>query len=439
VILSLLTGLLFGLAPSLSASRPNLAGALRGSGEGGSSVTSKPIFLRLNPRSPLVIGQVALSTVLLIGATLLIESLAHVYRVDPGFQVSNLLTMSISPSLTRYDTPKKKAAFYEAIVSHVGSLPGVMSAAITRTLPLTGFAGTPVQVTGRPEVKLNKRPIAILQDITPKYFQTMKIPLERGRGFTAQDDADSLPVAIIDVSLARRFWPLYPGGPSPIGEHILIGAHSSQPAEIVGIVADIRQRGLDLEPRPGVYLPAAQEPPESAMLAVRTQKDALVLADAVRNQILGLDRDQAVSEVASMRELVDASEGQLRVMMTLLATFAGTATIIAVIGLYGVVTYSVAQRRKEIGIRMALGAQRGDVLALVSSQGLRLALGGLLLGLCGAYALTRILQGLLFEISKTDPVTFVGTALLFVVVAITARYFPARRAAGIDPLEMLRL
>jgi putative ABC transport system permease protein len=439
VILSLLTGLLFGLAPSLSASRTDLAGVLRGSGESATSVVSKPMFLRFDPRSLLVIGQVALSTILLIGATLLIESLARVYRVDPGFQVSNLLTMSIAPSPTRYDTDEKRAAFYDAIVQHVEVLPGVRSAAITRTLPMSGFAGAPVQVTGRPEMRLNKRPIAIIQDITPRYFQTMKIALKRGREFTAHDDAESEPVAIIDESMARLFWPQYPNDPSPIGEHILVGGLSTQPAEIVGIVADIRQRGLDLEPRPGVYLSSTQHPPESAMLAVRTESDPLSLTNAVRNQILALDRDQPVSEVTSMSGVVDASEGPLRVMMTLLGIFAGVATIIAVVGLYGVVAYSVAQRTKEIGIRLALGAQRGNILSLVGGQGLRLALGGVLLGVCGAYALTRVLQGLLFQISTTDPSTYIGIAVLFVFVALAASYFPARRAAGIDPLATLRL
>ncbi|MGC1782172.1 MAG: ABC transporter permease [Acidobacteriaceae bacterium] len=437
VILSLFTGLLFGSAPSLSASRPNLAGVLRGSGEGTISASQKPSFFHLNPRSLLVIGQVALSTVLLIGAALLIESLARVYRVDPGFQVSNILTMSLTPSPTRYDTEQKRAAFYNAIVERVESLPGIRSAAITRTLPMTGFGGSPVQVTGRPDMRLNERPIAIFQNITPEYFQTMTIALKRGREFTAHDDAASMPVAIIDESMARRFWPRYPNGPSPIGQHLLIGAHS-QPTEIVGVVTDIHQGGLDLEPRPGVYLSSAQQPPESAMLAVRTAGDPLSFANAVRNRILILDPNQPVSEVASMSEIVDASEDQLRVMMTLLGIFAGAATIIAVVGLYGVIAYSVTQRAKEIGIRRALGAPRGNILSLVVGHGLRVALVGILLGLCGAYVLARVLQGLLFQIVPTDPRTYAGIAFLFVVVAGTASYIPARRAASIDPMQALR-
>jgi predicted permease len=437
MILTLITGVLFGLWPALSASRPDLAGVLRGSGEGAIATGRKLPWLRFSARGLLVVGQVALSTVLLIGAVLLMESLARVYRVDPGFQVSNLLTMSLAPSPTRYDTEAKRAAFYNAVVEHIDRLPGVRGAAVTRTVPMDGWAGVPVQVIGMPEKQLNERPIAVLQNITPEYFQTMKIPLKRGREFMAHDDATSVPVAIVDESMARRFWPQYPKGTDPIGQHILVGAHS-KPTEIVGIVADIRQQGLDTEPRPGIYLAAAQRPPESAMLAVRTAGDPMLLANAVRNQILTVDREQPVSDVASMRTVVDASEGQLRDMMLLLGIFAGAATMIAVVGLYGVIAHWVAQRTKELGIRRALGAQRSNILALVMGQGLRLVVGGVLLGICGAFAVTRVLQGLLFHVRATDPATYAGVACLFVVVALAASYFPARRAASVDPMQALR-
>jgi putative ABC transport system permease protein len=435
VVLSVLTGLLFGIAPSLAASRPNLAAVLQGSGEGLNLAGQKPGWLHLNPRSLLVAGQVALSTVLLIGATLLIESFAHVYRVDPGFLASNLLTMSLTPSPTRYDTEQKKAAFYSALIEHIEALPGVTSAATATALPMTPYPMAQVQVIGR---ALDKRPLAMILNITPQYFRTMKIPLKRGREFTAHDDASALPVAIITDNMARRFWPQYPAGPDPIGQRILIGSHST-PTEIVGIVADTKEYKLTEEPGLGVYLSSAQQPPQSAVLVIRTEGDPLSFVNAVRNQILNLDRDQPVSAVASMNEVMDASEGQLRVMMVLLGIFATAATIIAVVGLYGVVAYSVAQREKEIGIRKALGAHRGSILTLIVGQGLRLALGGVLLGICGAFALTRVLQGLLFQISTTDPSTYVGIAVLFVCVALAASYFPARRAASIDPLATLRL
>jgi predicted permease len=438
VFLSLLSGLLFGLAPALSTSRPDVAGVLRGSGEGISSGDSKPGLLHFHSRSLLVIGQVALSTILLIGAALLIESLAQAYRVDPGFQVSNLLTMSLTPSPARYDTDEKRAAFYDALIEHIDELPGVSHAAIARTLPLTGYVGAPVQVIGRVERKLNERPIVAIQNITPEYFETVRIPLKRGREFTSHDDATGVPVVIIDESTARRFWPEYPGGPSPIGQHIHIGSHSPS-TEIVGIVADIRQAGLTEEPKPGLYLSSAQQPPESAILMIRTETDPLALVNTVRKQILSLDYDQPVAKVASMNEVMDASEGPLRVMMILLGIFAGAATVIAVIGLYGVISYSVVQRTKEIGIRRALGAQRGNILALVVGHGLRLALGGLLVGICCAFAFARLLQGLLFHISPNDPLTYFAIAFLFLLVALAASYFPAQRATRIDPLATLRI
>jgi putative ABC transport system permease protein len=434
VALSLFTGILFGLAPSLSASRPNLVGVLQGSGEGANIAGRKPGFLRLNSRSLLVAGQVALSTVLLIGAALLIESLARVYRVDPGFQASNVLTMSIALSPTRYNTDQKEAAFYDSLLERIRALPGVKSAATTTALPMTPYPMAQVQVVGR---EAEKHPLAMILSVSPQYFQVMNIPLRRGREFSAHDDFQALPAAIISESMAHRFWPQYPGGPDPIGQHILIGSHS-KPTEIVGIAADTREYKLTMEPGLGVYLSSSQQPAQSVSLAIRTENDPLLFVNAVRNQILELDRDQPVSAVASMSQVVDASEGQLSVMMILLGIFAAAAMIIAVVGLYGVIAYSVTQRTKEIGIRKALGARHGNILVLVVTHGLRIALFGLMLGICGALALTQVLRGLLFEVSPTDPVTFIGIVFLFVSVSLMASYFPAQRAASVDPMRALR-
>jgi len=437
VALSVVTGVLFGLVPSLAASRPDLAAVLRGSREAASAAGSKTM-LRFGARGLLVVGQVALSIVLLIGATLLIKSLARVYRVDPGFRISNLLTMNIALSPTHYDTDGKKATFYEELVEHAESLPGVRSAAVTLTLPMTDtWVGQPVQLAGTPSLRLNERPIGVIQNITPEYFRTLAIALKRGREFSAQEDARSVPVVIVNENLARLFWPRYPSGPDPIGQHILIGS-SPQPVEIVGISANVRQTGRDQNPRPEVFLPCAQKPPRSAMLAVRTNGDPLLLANAVRSQVLAMDRDQPVSAVASMDQLVEASEGQLRLVMTLLGTFAGSAALLAAVGLYGVISYSVAQRTKEIGIRRALGAPRSDILSLMVGQVVSLALAGVLLGIGGAFALTRLLSDLLFQVSATDPATFVGISILFVLVGVSASYMPARRAANIDPMAALR-
>ena len=436
VALSLLTGVLFGLAPALAASRADLASVLRGSGEGQGLQPPRPGLLRLNSRSLLVMGQVALSVVLLIGAALLIESIHRLSQVDPGFDPSHLLTMNITPVPTRYDTDAKKAAFYDGLIDRLQLLPGVSSAAVTLTLPMDLYFGTPAQVAEQPPIKFEERPIAIFQSITQDYFRTMKIALKRGREFSRRDNANSVPVVIISEALARRFWPHYPQGPDPIGQHILTGKNPKA-NEIVGIVADVHQT-RDSGPATELYRPCLQEPPESAMLAVRTAGDPLSFANTVRSQIMAMDRNQPVSRVSTMQDLLEESEGQLRLIMTLLAIFAGAATVLAVMGLYGVISYSVAQRTREIGIRRAVGAQPRDILALVVGQGLRLALAGVALGLGGAWALTRVLRDLLFQVKALDPITFMVVATMFVAVALAASFVPAQRATGIDPLAALR-
>jgi putative ABC transport system permease protein len=437
VTLSIFTGVLFGLVPSLLASRGDLAAVLRGSGEAASSAGLRT-GLHFGSRGWLVAGQMALSIVLLISATLLIKSLARVYQVDPGFQTSHLLTMNIALPPARYDTDEKKAAFYKELVERTEALPGVRSAAVTLTLPMADtWMGAPVQLAGTPPVELNQRPIGIIQDVTPDFFRTLGIAQKRGREFTAHDNKNSVPVAIVNENLARLFWPQYPSGPDPVGQHILVGS-DSRPVEIVGIAANVRHSGRDDDPRPEVYLPCAQKPPGTAMLAVRTNGKPLSFVREIRDRVLAIDRDQPVSDVSTMDQLVEASEGQLRLMMVLLGMFAAFAALLAIVGLYGVISYSVVRRTKEIGIRRALGAQRNDILSLVTRQVVRLVLAGVLLGLCGAFALTRVLQDLLFQVSATDPVTFVGISILFVLVGVAASYIPARRAARIDPMAALR-
>jgi len=436
--LALLAGIAFGLAPALVASRPDLAVVLRGSGEGTTPARTR-LFAGLGSRGLLVVGQVALSIILLIGATLLIESLARIYRVDPGFQPSGLLTMKVAPSPARYDNDQKKAALYDQVAQRIASLPGVQGAAFTLTLPMADqWLGTTVEVTGRPEARLNERPTALFQNSTPGYFRTLEIGLKRGRDFTAHDSAGAVPVVIINESLARVLWPQYPNSQDPIGQQILIG-NDLQAKEIVGIATDVHQTGKDSDPMAALYLPCAQKPPASAMLIVRTDGDPLSFANAVRSQVLATDPNQPVSDISTMEDVVDASEGQLRLMMRLLGTFAAAATLLAMIGLYGVISYSVVQRTKEIGIRRALGAQRSNILSLVARQVIVLALAGVVIGLGGSFALTRLMQDLLFQVSATDPATFIGIAIMFVLVALAASYVPARRAAGIEPLAAFRI
>ncbi len=439
--LSIVTGVLFGLVPSLGVSRPDLASVLKASGEEAplDSPRRRTLWFSvpgLTPRGLLVAGQVALSMVLLIGATLLMKSLARLQRVDPGFQPSNLLTMQISLPPSRYDTDWKKAAFFDELARRVQSLPGVRCAAATLTLPLTGFARTPVQLASQPPNPLDKRPLAIIQNVTPAYFRTLGIPLRRGREFTAHDNLGSERVAIIDEKFSRLFWPAYPSGQNPIGQSILIGANP-RPAEIVGIVADVHQ-ALEIDSKPGVYCPFAQNPLQAAMFAVRTESNPLRFVHAVRGEVLGIDRDQPVSAVKTMDDLVEDELGQRRLILMLLGSFAGLALLLVVIGIYGVIAYSTARRTHEVGIRRALGAHPADILRLVMGQGLGLTLAGIVIGIGMAFALTRVMRGLLFHVSPTDPASFLGAALLIALVALGASYLPARRATKVDPMVALR-
>jgi putative ABC transport system permease protein len=435
VALSVLTGVLFGLAPSLSASRPDLMRVLRTSGESRQGSHGR----NLNVRSILSVAQVALSIVLLIGAALLIESVARLRGVDLGFNPSNLLTMRVSLPTSRYDTDQKKTSFFAELVARVESLPGVRAAAVAMTLPMTTFAGTPVQDAGKPPLRLNERPIAKILPVTPGYFRTLQASLVRGRDFTEHDNADSERVAIINENLARHFWPEYPAGLDPIGQRLLVGGVNPKPARIVGIASEVRQSLEESAWPDSVYVAFAQNPPPFAMLVIRTAGDPLSFTKAVRAQVQGLDADQPIADVQTMNDLVEAEVGQRRLLLVLLGSFAGVALLLALIGIYGVIAYSVAQRTQEVGIRRALGAQQIDILRLVIGQGLILALAGIAMGLGGAWALTRLMGTLLFRVSATDPVTFVGVAALFLVAALAASYIPARRAARIDPMAALRV
>jgi predicted permease len=389
------------------------------------------------PRSLLVATQVALSLVLLVSAGLLFESLAHIYQVDPGYRPDHVLTMSVSLAPAIYDTDEKRAAFYTQLVDRVETIPGVEHASVTLTLPATGWAGTPVRIAGRPEQPLNRRPIAIVEQISPDYFSTLDIPLKHGRAFTTRDNATAPLVTIIDESLARRFWPQYPRGEDPIGQHLLIGSHKD-PIEIVGIAASVHQQGRDADPMLGFYLPNAQQPPQSVMLMLRTKGDPATFAAAVRRQVLALDHNQPISEVRTLSAVLDSSEDQRRLMFSLLGAFSITATLLAVLGLYSVISYSVVERTREIAIRQALGAPRSRILALVLRQGIGLALAGIAFGIAGAALLTRLLSSMLFGVKAIDPVTFLLAAALFLAVALAASYIPARRAASIDPMAALR-
>jgi putative ABC transport system permease protein len=436
--LSVATGVLFGLAPSLGASRPDLIQVLRASGEAG-NLGNKKGWAGLNVRGLLLIGQVALSIVLLIGVVLLIKSVSNLRGIDVGFNPSHLLTMQVPLPPLRYDTNQKRASFFEELLHRVGSLPGVSGATVAMFLPMAGYAGTPVQDASKPIVPLNQRMLATLWTTTPGYFRTLGIALRRGRDFTERDTLDAQRVAIIDEALARRLWPGFPDGLDPIGQRLLIGGVNKRPALIVGIAAHVHESLENGRWPESVYVSFAQNAPPFATLAIRTQGDPLQFTKAVREQVLALDRDQPIALVRTMDDLVEEQVGQRRLLVILLGSFAGVALLLALIGIYGVIAYSVAQRAQEMGIRRALGAQQSDVLRLVLGQGLRLALAGVVLGVAGALGLTRLMSAVLFHVSPTDPATFVIVGLVFLLVALAATYVPARRAAKIDPMAALRI
>jgi predicted permease len=438
-LLSVAIGVLFGLAPSLSASRPDLMGVLRSSGESGNLGSSRGILAGVNLRSLLSVAQVALSVVLLIGAALLLESVARLRGVELGFNPARLLTLRVSLPPVRYDTDLKKTTFFLELVQKVSALPGVQSATAALSLPMTGYPGTPVQDASKPPLRLNERPIAKILPVTPGYFHTMGIPLKRGRDFTEHDKENTERVAVIDENLAHHFWPEYPAGLDPVGQRLLVGGVNPKPATIVGIVANVRQSLDDSAWPDSVYVTLPQSPVPWAIVAVRATGAPLSLTRAVRAQVQALDPDQTVASVETMDDLVESEVGQRRLLLMLLGSFAAVALLLALVGIYGVIAYSAAQRTQEVAIRRALGAQQADILRMIIRQGLALALAGIGIGLAGAFALTRLMISLLFHVSATDPATFVGVAALFLLAAFVASYLPARRATRIHPMSALRV
>jgi len=439
VALSIATGVLFGLAPSLGASRTDLMSVLRARGEGAGSGGSRTILPHLNLRGLLSIGQVAFSMVLLIGVALLMESIAHLRGLEPGFNPGHLLTMSVSLPTSRYDTPVKQDLFFRELLRQIDSVPGVRDVTVSWTLPMGLYAGIPIQDASKPPLKLNERPVARYQPAMPGYFRTLGIPLRRGRDFTDHDTRDSQRVAIIDERFARRFWPAYPAGIDPIGQRIFVGITNPHPAEIVGIAADARQTLEDPNWPESIYVSFNQAPQPFGLLAIRTAGDPLSFSRVIRERVRLVDPDQPVNDVQTMDDLVDAQTGQRRLLATLLGSFAGVALLLAMVGIYGVIAYSVTQRTREMGIRRALGAQQSDILRLILGQGLVLAIAGIVAGLAGAFAATRVMNTLLFRVSATDPLTFAAVALCFLLIALAASFIPAHRASRIDPATALRV
>ena len=428
VSVSLASGILFGLAPALQLSKPDLNAVLRDEGRGSTGSRA-----RNRARSLLVIAQVALSMVLLVGSGLMIRSLVRLQTVNLGFDPAHVLSMRLALPPTRYATPQQQISFYNRLLGAVQALPGVQAAAISSALPLNPSRRSPMLPEGQPIMPFGQRPILDIQTISPGYARVLRVPLLRGREFTDHDDAGAPGVAIVNEALVRRYWP----NDNPIGKHILLGQRP-QPVVVVGVFGDLKNVNLGDDAWPEVILPFPQLPWPLLNLSVRAEGDPHALLAAIRRQVSGVDRDQPLTNVLSMDEAVSSASAQPRFTMLLLGVFSATALILAMVGIYGVIAYSVAQRRQELGIRMALGADQGDVLKLVVGHGLRLTLTGIAIGLAGAVALTRLMSSLLFQTSPTDPLAFTLSALLFTAVALLASYLPARRATRIDPTDALR-
>jgi putative ABC transport system permease protein len=429
---SLLTGVVFGLAPAFQTSSVNLHDTLK---EGGRSGTAG---VRRGVRSALVVVEVFSAVVLLVSAGLLIRSFVALEQVNPGFQPRGLLAMQVSLPPNKYADQRARAAFDRQVLEQVRALPGVKGAATTTTLPMSGWnqSGS-FDIEGRPAVPGQDSPHGSRWMASDDYFQTMQIPLLRGRYFDARDTADAPGVVIIDDAMARKYWP----GEDPLGKRITFEGTQQQPRwrEVVGIVGHVKNEGLEGESRAQYYVPYAQRADSpNLFLVVRADGDPASLAPSVRGAIAGVDKDLPVFRVTTVERVVADSLAQRRFSMTLLAIFAALALLLAVVGLYGVMSYTVAQRTHEIGIRIALGAQSRDVLRMVVGQGMALVGGGLLLGLGVALALTRFMSSLLYGVSATDPWTYAGIALLLAAVALLASYVPARRAMKVDPMVALR-
>jgi putative ABC transport system permease protein len=426
--ISIFAGFVFGLIPALQVSRPDLNTVLRSEGRGATSGRRHNVL-----RNLLVVSQVGLSTVLLIGAGLLVRNFVQLSTGSPGFNQQHLLTMSITLPPARYPDNPRRAAFFGELLRQVRTLPGVTAAAGTTALPVNPVRFSMALPDGQPMVPLAERPFFNIQQITPGYAAAMRIPIVAGREFTEHDDPQAPRVVVVNQTLARRYWP----NESAVGKRILVG-RSTASWEIVGVLGDVPNLAVGSDTQPEICLAFAQTPWPTQHLIVRTQGDPKGLVSAVRGRVLALDRDQPVTGIQSMEEVLEKGAAQPRFTTYLLGGLAATALLLAIVGIYGVIAYSVAERTQEMGIRIALGADGREILRLVMRHGIALAAAGIALGLGAAFALTRLMATLLYRVSVTDAATFVGGPVLFLAVALLASYLPARRATRVDPVIALR-
>jgi putative ABC transport system permease protein len=425
------SGLLFGIVPAVHGARHDAQEGLRSGGRGGSGAGDRA-------RRGLVVGEVALAITLLAGAGLLLRSFARLTTIDPGFRAAGVTTFSLELSPVRYPRPTEQAQFANELLARVQRLPGVADAGISFDLPLSNSAfGLTFAITGRPEVSGPEEPRAQVRVASPRYFQVMGIPLLRGRGFTDADRAGTPRVLLVSAEAARRYWP----NENPIGQTLTTGWSRDSVhygGTIVGVVGDVRQFALSLEPAPEIYAPLAQWPLDEMSVVVRSSLPPAAVLTATREVVRELDAELPMYNAYPLENVVRDSVATRRFYALLLASFAGLALVLAAIGIYGVISYAVQQRRRELGIRVALGASRERVITMVMRQGMILAIAGAVIGLVASAALTRVLAGQLFGVSATDPLTFAAVPFLLLVVAAGACVVPVRRALRVDPATAIR-
>ena len=427
LIVSLITTLFFGSIPALQVSRVNLVRALKGD--------SATVTGNQTTGSLLVITEIALALVLLTGAGLLVNSFIRLQNVPTGFQPEQVVGMTVNLPRSSYPDPQSRVAFTDRLMARLVGLPGLKSLGFGSSLPLdVGLQGTSFKIEGQPLVE-GKEPHTQVSIVSPGYFQTLGISILQGRDFDRSDTREAPGVVVINHDLARKYF----GDQNPIGRRVDMGFRDGTPLEIIGVTADVKQTGLDAETQPGMFLPYTQYGGSVPLIFVmRSTADPNALVGAMREELRQIDSQLPVYDVKTMNQVVYTATARPRFLTFLLLVFAGVAVLLAAIGIYGIMSYTVAQRTREIGIRFALGAQRRDLLQTVLGRGLKLSLIGISLGVAGAFALTRLMSKLLFGVSATDPLTFAGVAASFVIVALLASYLPARRATKIDPLVALR-
>jgi predicted permease len=430
-IAAIAAGILFGIAPAWQISRLDRYDALKEGGRAGTAGLG-----RQHMRAALVVGEVALALLLLVGAGLFLRSLVSLEEVSPGFQPQGVITANVALPPTRYADPAKQIAFYRAVLDRLTSLPGVTNVGAGVSVPFAGNSGSAsFSIEGRPSPPGDPGPHGDVDVVTPDYFASLKIPLRSGRVFTSQDQQGTQPVMVIDETLAKQYWP----NEDPVGKHMRLGGPTVPWSTIVGVVGHVKSSDLAGDTIKGkYYLATFQSPQPFSTLVARAQLDPAGLTSAIRTGVQAVDPTQAVSQIRTMSDMVSESLAPRRFVVTLLGVFAGMALLMAVLGLYGIISYAVTQRTQEIGIRLALGAQRGEILGMVIGQGMWLAGTGAGIGLATSVAISRLLRNQLFHIGPFDPLTFAATALVLLGAALAACYIPARRATRVDPIHALR-